>query len=455
MSIRTKTFLIITALIGVVIVSTNYWIIHLSNRTTTTTTTTTTSSSSSGSKTSFSVSSMLSIHRATNYISETAESSFRDSRFHSDIQNLSKSTLVVLPENNVTYVYIHVPRTGGDSMAVHLFPTSPEVMYSSTRVAWWGDVGVPDLWTELKEDENFTGPNNYKRLYKAFWSRDRLTAVVARASKNRDGTSFDTSSKQVQMFTILRHPHERLVSTYKHLKKWGDTVCSGTLHEYLIQLSNNVTDIESQCISGKSEYVTKHKTFSRNGMMYQLGNVLEYDKRDVSPEIALERAKAFIDQMKFVGFYEDWNVDYRRLEKEVFSELVETQTWLQWFRSEIFMVGTWVARNRMRTLKYSGHVKGVDRTMLEEYTKWDMELYAYARGKMGRDANGGLYTSYNEWIACEILPAVLCAAVFCTVWHWMCRRKKKMVREVVLEEKEQKKKKKKKKKEEMETTHVV
>jgi ATPase subunit of ABC transporter with duplicated ATPase domains len=73
--------------------------------------------------------------------------------------------------------------------------------------------------------------------------------------------------------TILRHPHERLVSSYKHFKKWGDVVCDGTFDSFIAQC--NATQ-PLQCrddLNFWSDQI-KHRTFARDSLLYQLGNVM-------------------------------------------------------------------------------------------------------------------------------------------------------------------------------------
>ena len=88
-------------------------------------------------------------------------------------------------------------------------------------------------------------------------------------------------------------------------------------------------------------------------------------------------------------------------------------TWLQWLRQEIFALGTSTGHHRMQVLKYTGGLcegagsggkpsnpASTARCRVEELldasTEWDMELYAYARSKLGRDPTGGLYESYAD-----------------------------------------------------------
>ena len=113
------------------------------------------------------------------------------------------------------------------------------------------------------------------------------------------------------------------------------------------------------------------------------------------------------------------NTDFHRLKHDIFHDLdSEGNTWIKWFRQEIFFLGTFAARNRMRTLKYSGGVHGETRTLMEEATKFDMEIYKYARRKMGRSEDGGLFKSYNEWLLKEAVPF----GAFSLIFLFICRR---------------------------------
>ena len=152
------------------------------------------------------LSEIISLHKAAHYFSENAEYTWRNSRFHYDIIDLANATRIGFSRNKVTYVYVHVPRTAGDSLQTHLFPIPKEQIHTG-QVSWWGPTGVPDLKASL--DPPMIS-NNYKRLYKNFWSRDRIYDVIKTATMEKRGTAFDKSKNKIKIFTILRHPHERI-----------------------------------------------------------------------------------------------------------------------------------------------------------------------------------------------------------------------------------------------------
>ena len=376
------------------------------------------------------ISEVLNVHKATDYVSENLEHAFKKSRFHNDIQNLAKDTRVTFPANNVTYVYVHVPRTGGDSMGAHLYPASEDVVHTGS--AWWGDPGVPNLELTVN-DPTKSKVVNFKRLYKGFWSRDRLLSIIKNATKHHSGTAFDMKRHKIKLFTILRHPQERVCSAYKFLNIYGHTACaadkkqSGKLIDFLRRaLKKNPAKIQKSDPCPYTGRDWKYRTFMNNGMTYQLGNILEAQERTLDPEIAVKNAKEFLDMMDFIGFYEDWNVDFHRLKATIFPDLdVNGMSWKSWFRQEIFTLGTYAARNRMRTKKYSGHVKGEAKTLLELATKYDMQVYKYARRRLGRPEDGGLHKTYNHWMLKEVLPYGMLATVIlflcCNITKRLCR----------------------------------
>ena len=56
------------------------------------------------------------------------------------------------------------------------------------------------------------------------WSRDRLLSIIKNATKHRSGTAFDMKRHKIKLFTILRHPQERVCSVYKFLNIYGHHV---------------------------------------------------------------------------------------------------------------------------------------------------------------------------------------------------------------------------------------
>jgi len=301
-----KKYLAIVVLLGLYVLLQNFYLLYKSKDTT-----------------SPKLGNLFSVTTVVHHVSESVEEAWKNSRFHHDIQHLSNKTQNQLPQNNKTYLYIHVPRTGGDSLATHLFSLPKEQKFNGE--AWWGKTGVPNLYQSLQESNDFQGPLNYKRLYKGFFSNARVTQIIDRATHSQDQrASFNAQYNSLQMFTILRHPHERLVSIYKHWKKYGDAPCDGSFHDFVRQIDTAPSAYTCNATNKKSDstynYHFKHQSFGKNGMLYQMGDILQMDFRTLPPEEAYAKATDFIDSMTFLGFYEDWNIDYHRLAVTIFPE---------------------------------------------------------------------------------------------------------------------------------------
>ena len=74
---------------------------------------------------------------------------------------------------------------------------------------------------------------------------------------------------------IHRYQVDQFEECYKHFKKWGDVICDGTFDSFIAQC--NATQ-PLQCrddLNFWSDQV-KHRTFARDSLLYQLGNVMRY-----------------------------------------------------------------------------------------------------------------------------------------------------------------------------------
>merc|ERR1712187_393199 len=99
-------------------------------------------------------------------------------------------------------------------------------------------------------------------------------------------------------------------------------------------------------------------------MAFQLGHVLDSRLRQRSETEVVECAKRFLDTMDFIGFYEDWPVDYYSLRSRIFETYEATadgsNTWwvqmLRPLRRWEFYFGTLVGRLRLKTRKYKSAV---------------------------------------------------------------------------------------------------
>jgi hypothetical protein len=182
-------------------------------------------------------------------------------------------------------------------------------------------------------------------------------------------------------------------------------------------------------------------TFLNNSMAYQLGGRREIMRRgNTSASVIVARAKELLEEMDFVGFYEDLLLDYDRLYEAIFRHFEEDTSSdsmfrtlymrvLRFTRREFFTLGTILARLRMRTLKYSTYLDTGGEPervwfLIRRHTKYDMQVYEHARKMLGRPVNP-FYTGYSEFFWQEIgllpsltivmlgVPAMLACCAYC------------------------------------------
>jgi hypothetical protein len=285
---------------------------------------------------------------------ETGEHLWKTGFAHQLFNSLAKHTSIKHHEwSPMAIIFVHVPRTGGDSLQTHLFPTSPDDGY--TRSQWWGNDTETRFYDDLHKmgDLNFNSPAR-KKVYKGFISRDDVIRL-------REGPWKEQfAKKQVKLFTILRHPHERVISTMKWLNK--NHVGCGSCPPSM------AWEFEAYPASKFNPPYTKNTLITNinNSIAHQLGGRREAKHRGkVISDIVVQNAKDFLKDMDFVGFYEDLVEDYEALQEKIFNDFeskragLEDSTWLRalrLLRKEFFEWGTVISRLRMRTLKYSTYI---------------------------------------------------------------------------------------------------
>ena len=276
---------------------------------------------------------------AVHAVSERVEEVARSSWLHGFIQDLANATQTHHHVwRNTTIVFVHVPRTGGDSLRTHLFPSDD--MWEDPDGTWWGPRGFPNFYASLRSMGHLNWYHPTRRaMYHGFVSGGDLRRL-------RDGPWAPYWRDQVSLFTVLRHPHERVLSVQKQFAI-HNPVARGSLADFVRLLHSN-------------NYERKYRSFINNSMAYQLGDQMDVALRTCSGEEAAQRACELLAQdMKYVAFFEDWASDYAQLRAAVFHdwqhEAEPQSSWwaslASWVRRELFVAGTWVARNRMRTRK--------------------------------------------------------------------------------------------------------
>ena len=299
---------------------------------------------------------------------------------------------------------------------------------------------------DMQADANFTGELNHLLLYGGFLSGADVAKIRAGPWKDRP----------TRMFTVLRHPVERAISCAMWWKKHSrgqiytaEGVLPPTKKAAMEVPVGAYFDVASDSKRSWPRhppgYRTKHQSFLHNGMTFQLGDYLDVRRRTpgLTDEEVLARAKAMLDRMDYVGFYEDLLHQYGGLWSSVFGPLLAESrgsqgqgTWrsmVTWVRDLLFLLGTFAGRQRMRVLKYSAMLPPEELAAVREANRLDIELWEYALELTGRRGWNKLvlYDSYAQWVAYELLPfsaAVVMAAawLFRRGWCrccWRCRRK--------------------------------
>eukprot|EP00039_Didymoeca_costata_P005310 m.80429 g.80429 ORF g.80429 m.80429 type:complete len:426 (+) comp12758_c0_seq2:84-1361(+) len=368
---------------------------------------------------------MFSMHT----VNEWLESTWRDSPAHDMINDLANNTMSHFHRaTEDTTIFVHVPRTGGDSLRTHLFP-SDDIYVCGSASCWWGVDGASRFYEDLHNSSELSNWTKHKRLYQGFISRDDIMALKTGPWK------IPWKQGHVKMFTILRHPHERVFSLFKHLRKYTvNATVNGTERKFY----KNVNEfLSTGCVEGNSGW-QKYKSFSHNGMAYQLGSHLLPRKRNdfISEEQVVRQAKALLDEMDFIGFYEDWDMDYYDLYELLFIQYYQdsqedsctgylscwTLSFLKYIRFKMFLWGTMIVRGRMKTLKYSSSAAMVDLEAVMNVTRLDMEVYRYARQLKQRSLDGSLHTSYAKYVGSSLPRYILLIAVIFLLWRLCSRR---------------------------------
>jgi hypothetical protein len=248
------------------------------------------------------------------------------------------------PPRDHLIVFFHIPRTAGDSMRTHLF-----------NVADW-DFTPFDATPEPLDDAAAADLARH-RVIKGFLSRPDLDKLPARR----------------KVFTFLRDPVERALSLYYFLecgrRNAGRTL---SIREFF---TSDVPVIAS---------------YACNGMTWQLGDTLDKAHRTLSGEEALRRAKATLQAMDFIGYYEELLVDSRTVRRTLFNDLSVNP-----FFPRLFELGAVLTRHRQRVRKYASTLDPDDLALVRDRNALDIELYAHARSLSGRGT--AIHDTYGSW----------------------------------------------------------
>lgn len=250
-----------------------------------------------------------------------------------------------IPERPWTIVFLHIPRTAGDAMRTGLF-----------NDAQWDHTPFQEAPAPLTEEElnQLAG----HRMVKGFISQ----ADLERWPRER------------RTFTFLRDPVERVLSLYFFLRHG----------EYTLGHKVSVTEFFEM----DHPYV---RSFSHNAMTWQLGDHLHRDHRTMTGEQALERAKKALEQLDFVGFFEQLPRDFPGLKRSIFSHAR-----VPFIYPLLFQLGARLTVHRRRIRRHAARVTPEELAVVKRCNHLDIELYRYAARRFGLRAP--IYDNYQDWL---------------------------------------------------------
>jgi hypothetical protein len=279
-----------------------------------------------------------SLHRLVHGISERAVELLKRL-----IPNLQPHSRAELPPGDGLVVFLHIPRTAGDSMRTHLFNVAS---WDSTPFEVPPELLSPEMLQQLGQ----------QRFIKGFLSLRDLRGL-----------------ENPRAFTFLRDPVERCLSLYYFLGRGRrPTGRTHTLEEFLHS--------DDPLLA----------SYSRNAMTWQLGDCLHIGHRRLSEAQALEKAKETLARIEFVGFYEDLSSDFGKLRRKIFPQLR-----IHPFFPLVFQLGALMSLHRRRVRKYASMVGPAERAAITSANALYIELYAWARARAGRP--NAMFDSYSEW----------------------------------------------------------
>jgi len=327
-------------------------------------------------------------------------------------------------------VHVHIPRTAGDSTRTHGFRESMSIEFSPLWKRNGDSPPVPFSWSNCTNlfhyckdaalcPEKFDQPDlidptfaQPPEFYYNEWMIDQphlvepLCNILYNASILKGYWSYEDivevkrlleGHKKVRMFTFLRHPIERVISFF-------DFVGAGTIQTYFNFSSAMYND---------TLRLAHTQSFCYNGMTWQLGDRMHIDYRSRSEQEALDQAKRFLDQMDFVGFYENLGHDFHTVQRDLLHEHLSLPSVVYW-------LGTLVGSARLKVLKYSQIVDPETLHAVEQLNLLDLELYEWARDRFKQPYT--LYDSYRAYVYDHLLSLIfwgVCFAFVSLVVIWL------------------------------------
>mmetsp|Transcript_38724 Transcript_38724/g.82374 ORF Transcript_38724/g.82374 Transcript_38724/m.82374 type:complete len:375 (+) Transcript_38724:98-1222(+) len=283
------------------------------------------------------------------------------------------------------FVFMHVPRTGGDSMRAHLFP----------------DVNADDsrLWPSSFTDNDQTFFNNGDlHMANAPW-----THLIKGFYSLRD---YNRIQRRKRYFVFLRHPIERILS----------------LHAVVQPRKNirykNGTQPRSMPYSAAGMVERGNKwqwacTFTHDAMTWQFGDQQHCSVRsNITADEVLANAKRTLLDADFVGFYETLDTDFWRLKRELFP-----RPNVAFYLPLLFRFRSLLSLPRLRVMRFSQSQSKEDLEVIREANQLDLALYEWARERFR--PNLVLYESYSGFVE-AYAPALVTTGLFSAAFLLAC-----------------------------------
>ena len=221
-------------------------------------------------------------------------------------------------------VFMHVPRTSGDSMKTHMF--NDAALDSSGDTIWPSQYKTLSKLRPLRSflfDEDLatiSSMESTRAVVKGFFSAQDLTKIKKAAPH-----------REVKTIVFLRHPLERFLSFYAMIKPYAklpnEETYSWTAEEFAALVFNDLAMIEKMPKKYRTNVWNRKGswgcTFLNNSMAWQLGYQQHCEARldsHLSDSEVVKRAKDTLKAADFVGFYENLDVDFSALRREIFHE---------------------------------------------------------------------------------------------------------------------------------------
>ena len=221
-------------------------------------------------------------------------------------------------------VFMHVPRTSGDSMKTHMF--NDAALDSSGDTIWPSQYNTLSKLRPLRSflfDEDLatiSSMESTRAVVKGFFSAQDLTKIKKAAPH-----------REVKTIVFLRHPLERFLSFYAMIKPYAnlpnEETYSWTAEEFAALVFNDLAMIEKMPKKYRTNVWNRKGswgcTFLNNSMAWQLGYQQHCEARldsHLSDSEVVKRAKDTLKAADFVGFYENLDVDFSALRREIFHE---------------------------------------------------------------------------------------------------------------------------------------